>query len=1150
MSRPQRIGHARRAYNKWVADQTLEDFSLRFTATEARKSPFRIGNTALGAIAFLACESIGGTLSLAYGVPNVIVAVIAMTVLTFALGLPVVYHAAKAGVDIDLLSRGAGFGYLGSTITSLIYASFTFVLFSIEASIMSVALTMVWGIPLWLAHVISALVVIPIAAFGVRIISRMQIATQPVWLILQMAPLVYIAVEGHAELPGWIGFSGHWQGPGTISLLGFGAAFSILLSLLPQIGEQVDYLRFLPPETRHNRARWWAALLIAGPGWVWIGALKILLGSFLTYLALNAGLGEARAVQPAEIYNLAFLNLLHSPGVALALTGVFVVVCQVKIDVTNAYAGSIAWSNFFSRLTHSHPGRVVWVVFNVLLALLLMETGVFSIIEGMLSLYANLAVGWMGALVADLMVNKPLGLSPKRIEFKRAHLYDINPVGTGAMALSVAVSTACFFGLFGAAAAALCSLIGLTVAFIAAPLIAWATGGRYYIARQSPALPEADGKVRCSICENAFEPADMAFCPAYDGPICSLCCTLEGRCHDLCRPGADVASQTEGLARRWLPERVVQFGLSRLGRFAATLVTFDAIVAAMLGLIHANVTQGMDPGGRATVDGVLWAVFLTLFILSGIAAWLLVLANESRRVAETEFERQAVTLMDEIEAHERTDSALQKAKEVAESANFAKTRYIAGLSHEIRTPLNSILGYAQLLERDAPGQSARGQGVRVIRRSAEHLADLVDGLLDISKIESGTLMLTRDRLRLREMLDQLADMFALQTRAKGIAFRYQCPDYLPETVLTDAKRLKQILINLLSNAVKFTEAGQVTFTVRYKGHTCLFEISDTGIGIPPEDIERIFKPFERGSSSAARAVPGTGLGLTITKLLTEIMGGEMEIHSTPGEGTAVTVRVLLFAAAPEGREACEGQLICGYAGPSRKVLVVDDDAAHLGLMRQLLAPVGFVVTVTPSASEALRLLPGLVPDLAILDVSMPEMNGWELAARIRATWPETRILMLSANAYDRPATEGRSTDGSYDAFLAKPFTEARLLAQIGELLGLAWLHGSDAVERRADDGGPGAASGTPGPEATEGTTGDSAAGASSSPPAPVSAGETGRDIAELGNLTEIGYVRGIRDKLDAMEAASPELAAWIARLRAKLDAFDLDGFAAILREDR
>lgn len=1116
--RPQRIAYERRAYNKWVSDQTLEDYALRFTATEARKSPFRIGNTALGAISFLACESIGGALSLAYGVPNVIVAVIAMTVLTFILGLPVVYHAAKAGVDVDLLTRGAGFGYLGSTITSLIYASFTFVLFAIEASIMSVALNMVWGIPIWFAHIISALVVIPIAAFGVRFISKMQIATQPIWLILQMAPLIYIAVAGHEKLPDWVGFEGHWQGPGAVSLLGFGAAFSILLSLLPQIGEQVDYLRFLPPETRANRRQWWTALLISGPGWVWIGALKILIGSFLTYLALTMGLSAERAAQPAELYNLAFNNLLHSPGLALALTGVFVIVCQVKIDVTNAYAGSIAWSNFFSRLTHSHPGRVVWLVFNVLLALLLMETGIFNVIEGILALYANFAVGWMGALVSDLMVNKPLGLSPKRIEFKRAHLYDINPVGTGAMALSVILSTCCFFGLFGETARALCALIGLTVAFVTAPVIAWATKGRYYIARESHVEAGASGKVRCAICENEFEPADMAFCTAYAAPICSLCCTLEARCHDLCKPEARVAAQTETVARRFLPENVVRFGLSRLGRFSATFVTFNAVVAAMLGLIHSNYTVGMTAGERATVDGVLWIVFLTLFILSGIAAWFLVLANESRRAAEGEFERQAVTLMDEIEAHERTDAALQKAKEAAESANFAKTRYIAGLSHEIRTPLNSILGYAQLLERTSSGSGE--QGVKVIRRSAEHLADLVDGLLDISKIESGTLMLTRERLRLREMLDQLADMFTLQTRAKGIAFRYECPDYLPETVLTDAKRLKQILINLLSNAVKFTEKGQVTFSVRYKGHTCTIEVADTGIGIPSEDLERIFQPFERGSSSEARAVPGTGLGLTITKLLTGIMGGEMDIRSRPGQGTSVRVKLLLFAAAPEGAEAATGRMICGYGGASRRILVVDDDHDHLDLMRHMLAPLGFVVTVTASASEALRLIPGLVPDLAILDVFMPEMNGWDLAKRIRATWPETRILMLSANAYDRPASEGRTEGASYDAFLAKPVTETKLLSMIGELLSLTWVYGGEAV------------SDLPKPAAKTDLPPDAA-----------------QHLTELGNLADIGYVRGIREKLDAMAAADPRYGVLVGRLREKLDSFDLDGFAAIVRAE-
>src|SRR3989337_12793 len=152
------------------------------------------------------------------------------------------------------------------------------------------------------------------------------------------------------------------------------------------------------------------------------------------------------------MYLEAFLYVLSQPDLALAVTGTFVILSQLKINVTNAYAGSIAWSNFFSRLTHSHPGRVVWLVFNVLLALLLIVTGILQPIESILVIYANFAAGWIGALTADLVINKPLGYSPRYIEFKRAHLYDINPVGVGALAISVLLSSAAHLDWFGEAA--------------------------------------------------------------------------------------------------------------------------------------------------------------------------------------------------------------------------------------------------------------------------------------------------------------------------------------------------------------------------------------------------------------------------------------------------------------------------------------------------------------------------------------------------------------------------------------------------------------------------------------------------------------------------------------------------------------------------
>ena len=314
------------------------------------------------------------------------------------------------------------------------------------------------------------------------------------------------------------------------------------------------------------------------------------------------------------------------------------------------------------------------------------------------------------------------------------------------------------------------------VAFIAAPLIAWGTKGKYYLARPATGLPEKATELECSICENVFERGDIAMCPAYSGPICSLCCTLEARCRDQCKTDSRFNEQLDGFIARVLPKRVGALLNTRAGHFGGLLLLSNLAIGLLLGLIYQQY-GGSQPAERETIRTTLWLVYFALLVVSGVMAWLIVLAHESRRAAEAESARQTSMLMDEIDAHKRTDAALQKAKEVAESANVAKTRYIAGISHEIRTPLNSIYGYAQLLERGAAGPS--DNAIRVIRRSAEHLADLIDGILDISKIENGILRLNRDKVPLAEFLDQIVDMFRLQAAAKGIEFVYQRPPNLP-----------------------------------------------------------------------------------------------------------------------------------------------------------------------------------------------------------------------------------------------------------------------------------------------------------------------------------------------------------------------------------
>jgi signal transduction histidine kinase/CheY-like chemotaxis protein len=680
--------------------------------------------------------------------------------------------------------------------------------------------------------------------------------------------------------------------------------------------------------------------------------------------------------------------------------------------------------------------------------------------------------------------------------------------------VSVLVSTLVFLGMFGNVAQILSPFVALATAFGTAPLIAWATGGRYYLARPDTGLPDVS-EICCTICENTFERRDVALCPAYSGPICSLCCTLEARCRDVCKTDSRFTEQLATFLRKVLPGRVAATLNTRAGHFAGLLLFFNVIVVLLLSFIY-HQYSGVAPAERAVISTTLWVVYLCLLVLSGVGAWLTVLAHESRRAAEQESARQTAMLMEEIEAHKRTDAALQRAKEVAEAANIAKTRYVVGMSHEIRTPLNSIFGYAQLLERgaDIPAENA----ARVIRRSSEHLSNLVDGLLDISRIENGLLRLNRDKVRLLEFLDQLVDMFRLQAAAKGIAFRYHPPSNLPTCVHTDQKRLRQILINLLSNAIKYTENGHASLTIRYRSDVAEFEIADTGIGIPPEDLERVFEPFERGRAHAVRSLPGTGLGLTITKLLTQIMGGEILVRSKVGEGTTFTVRILLSQATPDVPRTARQHRARGYAGSRRTILLVDDDPAHVELLKNVLQPLDFILLPAHDGRSGLELAAQHTPHLALLDISLPDMTGWDLVRKLRASGGEKRpprIAMVSANAHEY--SPGGNDGPLHDAFLAKPIDIDMLLECVGSLLQLEWLY----------DAAP------PSSSATDNSL--------DSPPT-----QCLRHIGALYELGRIGHVRGIEAKLREIEAEHPANGPFAARLRGFIANFDLKRYMTTL----
>ncbi|MEY9856471.1 purine-cytosine permease-like protein [Catenulispora sp. GAS73] len=537
---PSSTGQAQRAYHRWAKNDTLEDYSLRYAPKSFRRwSPYVVATTALGGIAYLADFAIGGSIAISYGFTSAAVAIGIAAFVIFVTGIPIAYYSAKYSVDMDLLTRGAGFGYLGSTLTSIIYASFTFIFFALEGSIMAQAFQLGLHIPLAVSYLIASLLVIPLVIYGMTALSKMQVWTQPIWLILMVAPFIAIAIKDPGQFGRFTHFGGDSPTGAGFSFLSAGAGAGVALSLIAQIGEQVDYLRFMPDKTEKNKKQWWGAVLSAGPGWVVLGALKQLGGAFLAFYVTEK-IGKSVADEPIQQYLLG-LKTFAAP-VALGLATFFVVLSQIKINSTNAYSGSLSWSNFFSRVLHKHPGRVVWIFLNVGISLALMEFGVFGFLNNVLGFYSNVAIAWIGAVTADLVINKPLKLSPSYIEFKRAHLYNFNPVGFGSMLVASAVSIVAYFNAFGAYAKAFSPLIALGIGLVLPPILAYATKGKYYIARvddlDEPLI--VDGQLSaveltCTVCADAFERPDIASCPFHDGPICSLCCSLEAACHDACK---------------------------------------------------------------------------------------------------------------------------------------------------------------------------------------------------------------------------------------------------------------------------------------------------------------------------------------------------------------------------------------------------------------------------------------------------------------------------------------------------------------------------------------------------------------------------------------------------------------------------------------
>ncbi|HSD75695.1 MAG TPA: ATP-binding protein [Steroidobacteraceae bacterium] len=484
-------------------------------------------------------------------------------------------------------------------------------------------------------------------------------------------------------------------------------------------------------------------------------------------------------------------------------------------------------------------------------------------------------------------------------------------------------------------------------------------------------------------------------------------------------------------------------------------------------------------------------------------------------------------------ARRDAEVALQRAKDAAEAANRAKSDFLASMSHELRTPMNGILGYAQLLKRDDTLGPQQLESVEAIERSGEHLLTLINEVLDLAKIEAGRVEVEIGRVMLDAFLREVVDIARIRATQANLSFSYETGGALPNVIETDARKLRQILINLLGNAVKFTDSGAVRFRasrVAQNGSRSRlrFEVEDTGIGIDAGDLERIFEPFHQ-IRQPGRHVEGTGLGLPICRKLIASLDGTLNVRSTPGQGSAFTVELDVgeISSSADARRQ-HAPRVCGYEGRKRRILIADDKQENRHILVSFLNSIGFDTVEAVDGAQAVTLAQTSAPDLVLMDLVMPVLDGFEAIRRLRGlkAFGARPIIAFSASAFEVTRTQCEQA-GSND-FLSKPVKLDELVEVLGRHLQLTWTHNGANSDRSLPEHHARAAQ--------VGLSGLSKAA-----------------IGELYDLAMMGDVRALTSRLDEIETASQVPRAELDELRGLIRNFDMKGLRAVLlplRESR
>ena len=402
---------------------------------------------------------------------------------------------------------------------------------------------------------------------------------------------------------------------------------------------------------------------------------------------------------------------------------------------------------------------------------------------------------------------------------------------------------------------------------------------------------------------------------------------------------------------------------------------------------------------------------------------------------------------------EKNTIQLSRAKEEAESANQAKSSFIAHMSHELRTPLNGILGFAQILQTDENLNQEQHRKVDTIYQSGEHLLTLLNDILNLSKIEANQLELELKYISFPSFIEKIISIIDVRAKQKNLTFNYQALSPLPAVIRCDETRLRQVLLNLLGNAIKFTSKGEVNFSLKTLGNCestklennqkkwIRFQIEDTGSGISPEKIKEIFLPFHQLKNENSLN-EGSGLGLTISQKIVNLMGGEIKVETIPEIGSKFYFDICFAEAenTPENSDISLEIQPIGIKGDYPKILIIDDNQTNRAVVVSYLQKLGFEVSEADNGKQGLEKIESLKPDLILLDLVMPVMDGFQTieALRNNPQFKDLPIIVISANAmFDAQLSSYRI---GCNAFLSKPIDLKLLIQSIAQFIEIEWIY--------------------------------------------------------------------------------------------------------------